>query len=193
MRLGRWLAVALLGLACLGGGGTPEAWVRAPRALPSAGEALEGLCVGNHDGDTLRVRLDDGGQERVRLLGVDTPELAQGAWGQEARAFTSRLVHQKRVRLVLDRQARDRYRRLLAYVHVGDRFVNLALLEAGLATVLDYAPNHAHAAEFASAEAKAKAQALGIWHPTRGLALSPRDFRHRGASPRPGHRASARP
>lgn len=154
---------------------------------------LEGVGLANHDGDTLRVQISPERVERVRLLGVDTAEMAQGAWADRARAFTSALTHGKRLRLECDRQPRDRYRRLLAYVYVGSHFVNLELVEAGLATVLDYAPNHAHAQALAQAEARAKAGQVGIWHPTTGLRELPRAFRHRGVHPSPRPRASRSP
>lgn len=157
-------------------------------AAAEAPAALEGRCVGNHDGDTLRVLLPGGHVERVRLLGVDTPELDQGPWAEKARAFTSRWVHGQPLRLTLDRQPRDRHHRLLAYVWVGERMLNLALVEAGLATTLDYAPNHAHAGALAAAQAKAQAARLGIWQATGGLSESPLAHRRRlrGQPPGPG-------
>lgn len=149
-----------------------------PPAL-DGGAPLRGRCLGNHDGDTLRVELGGGRVERVRLLGVDTPELAQGHWAQQARAFTSRWVHGKDLVLTFDRQTRDRHRRLLAYVWVDGRLLNLALVEAGLATTLDYAPNHAHAPVLAAALAKAQASKVGMWQAVGGLRESPLDFRRR--------------
>lgn len=70
------------------------------------------------DGDTLVVRVD-GGEETVRLLGIDTPEASPAECGHDAATRTlESLVEGRRVRLVLDntQDERDRYGRLLAYV-----------------------------------------------------------------------------
>jgi len=54
---------------------------------------------------------------RVRLLGIDTPELQQEPWGREARSFLQRLLPVNDVvRLETDVRERDQYRRILAYV-----------------------------------------------------------------------------
>src|SRR5712691_4500035 len=85
------------------------------------------------DGDTVRLV----GLGRVRLIGVDTPEVFGGAqcYGREASAFVKRLLPPgRRVRYRVGIQPRDRYGRLLAYVWLGDgRFLNLLLAEAGYA------------------------------------------------------------
>src|SRR5688572_4157266 len=62
---------------------------------------------------------------RVRLIGIDTPELAQGAWGRQARSALSRLAPPgSSVRLERDVAPRDRYGRELAHVWAGARLVN---------------------------------------------------------------------
>src|SRR5437773_9216995 len=80
------------------------------------------------DGDTLSVRPAVGGAEtRVRLLGVDTPELHSQShagsdyWAREALRYTDSRVGNRTVTLRLEpTRTRDKYRRLLAYVYVGD-------------------------------------------------------------------------
>lgn len=95
------------------------------------------------DGDTLKLKLPDGTTERVRLLGVNTPE--KGEMGYEAAtAFLQELLAQGgQIRLVPDLVDRDPYGRLLRYVWVGDRMVNLELVEKGLAQPQPYYPNRA--------------------------------------------------
>ncbi|MBW3581327.1 MAG: thermonuclease family protein [Actinobacteria bacterium] len=122
------------------------------------------------DGDTIVVRLD-GAEERVRLLGIDTPESVDPrspveCFGKEAAAHTASLLPPGTpVRLVRDVEARDRYDRLLAYVYRSDdgTFVNLRLVEDGYAAVLTYPPNVAHADEFVAAAGEAREAGRGLW------------------------------
>ena len=117
------------------------------------------------DGDTLVLV----GGERVRLLGVDTPETKHPTkpvqpFGPEASAYTTRLAEGATVRLVFDKERRDRYGRLLAYVYIGELFLNEELLRAGLATAeLQYPYSSEMKKRFRAAEAEAKAARLGIW------------------------------
>jgi micrococcal nuclease len=116
------------------------------------------------DGDTIDVA--DG--RRVRLIGVDTPELRPEAqcYGPEASAFLHQLLPAGTdVRLVTDVREFDRFGRTLAYVFRAsdDLFVNLNLVETGHATTLTIDPNTAHAATFAAAEGDARADGRGLW------------------------------
>ena len=119
------------------------------------------------DGDTIEVRLD-GETEDVRYIGVDTPETVKPGepvqcFGPVASGFNHRLVERRRVRLVFDRERRDDYGRLLAYVHLGDRFVNAELLRAGLARTLTIAPNDRFADRFNRLEMAAARAGRGLW------------------------------
>lgn len=118
------------------------------------------------DGDTIII--DDARRSSVRYLGIDTPEIAhQGAAGEplseEARDYNERLVGGKKVRLEFDQEKYDHYGRILAHVYVEGEFVNLALIEKGLATDLIIEPNIKHRGEILKALDKAKKQRLGIW------------------------------
>lgn len=146
--------------------------------LPSlAAPALQGKVVRVSDGDTLVVQLDPNRQEKVRLLGIDTPEMAQKPWGERAKAFTEKLALGKIVRLESDVQPRDQYGRLLAYAYVGKTFINYELVRQGYAMLLTYPPNVAHVEEFTRAQKLAREEGKGIWNPKDGLNQSPRDFR----------------
>lgn len=122
------------------------------------------------DGDTVVVQVA-GRTERVRLIGIDTPEATGGflpveCYGDEATAFTTALLPVgTEVRLTRDTEARDRYDRLLAYVHrAGDGlFVNLEIAVQGYAEALVIEPNTTHASAFYSAAATARDQGLGLW------------------------------
>ncbi len=128
---------------------------------------LEATVEHVDDGDTIEVRVD-GGRERVRYIGIDAPEIAHdgvgGARGGAAAAHLNRaLVGGRRVRLELDRERRDRYGRLLAYVWEGPRMVNLEIVRRGYARVLTIPPNVRYERWFARAQAEAQAAQRGLW------------------------------
>jgi micrococcal nuclease len=121
------------------------------------------------DGDTIAVRLG-GRDERVRYIGIDTPETVKPntpvqCWGEAAHALNERLVGGAEVTLRFDRELRDRYGRLLAYVYRGgeSRSVNARLVRAGAARTLTIAPNTSRASELARLQAAARAERLGLW------------------------------
>lgn len=137
-------------------------------AIPThALDALEGTVVRVVDGDTIHVRLD-GRVEKVRYIGVDTPEVRHPRRGAEpgGRAATrvnARLVDGRRIRLELDVQERDRYRRLLAYVWVGHLMVNAELVRLGYAQVMTVPPNVRHQRLLLRLEREARAGGRGLW------------------------------
>ncbi|MEB3329483.1 MAG: thermonuclease family protein [Candidatus Sericytochromatia bacterium] len=150
---------------------------------PALAETLSGRCVSVHDGDTVTVATPKG-REKIRLVGIDTPELAQAPWGDRARAFTQRLVQGREVRVETDVQPRDRYGRLLGYVYVGDTFVNLEVIRSGHAVLLTYPPNVRHVRAFTAAQTEARTRGLGVWDPKEPLTVSPKAFRHGGGTRR---------
>ena len=123
-----------------------------------------------YDGDTLR--LSDG--RKIRLLGVNTPELAQlkglsnkpsQALADDARAaVTQFFAKSARVRLVYDAERRDRYKRTLAHVFnsQGDS-LETYLLRQGLAFHIAIPPNLALAKCFAAIAEQARSKQLGVW------------------------------
>ena len=129
---------------------------------------LGGRVVAVSDGDTIRVRLRSGRVERVRYIGVDTPETAKPdapveCYADRAHAFNERLVGGRDVRLVLDVEERDRYGRLLAYVYAGGTMVNAALVREGYADVLTVPPNVRFAARFRRLASEARRAGTGLW------------------------------
>ena len=119
------------------------------------------------DGDTVEARIG-GRVEDVRYIGVDTPETVKPdtpvqCFGPRASAFNHRLVERRRVRLDFGVERRDIYGRLLAYVHLGDRFVNAALVRRGLARSLTIPPNDRFAPLFRRLELGAARAGRGLW------------------------------
>lgn len=134
---------------------------------PGPGEATVSRVV---DGDTLVARLGDE-EETVRLIGIDTPETKRPGtpvecFGAEAAdRLTGLLPEGTVVRLERDREERDRYGRLLAYVHrlPDEVFVNEAMVADGFADAYRVTPNVARAPELAAAAGRARAGGLGLW------------------------------
>jgi micrococcal nuclease len=185
-----WIGGLTVILGVATGSAAPIAWAGAtPCAMPARPEGLLGAAVRRIvDGDTLIVRLRDGRHEHVRLIGVDTPELHESAklnrevertqrdaahiqaLGRRAAEFTAAtLPVGHRVELEFDAEHRDREGRLLAYVWRDDgTLVNLALLEAGYASVLTIPPNVRHAERFRACLRAARQAGRGFWAPPIG-------------------------
>ncbi|MCC6387793.1 MAG: thermonuclease family protein [Dehalococcoidia bacterium] len=128
------------------------------------------------DGDTIVVTIN-GAEDRVRYIGVDTPEtVAPGEpvqpFGPEASALNRALVQGKQVCLEKDITNRDRYGRLLRYAWLADgRLVNEELLLAGLATVVTYPPDVKYVeSRYLPAQRAAREAGRGIW---AGSAFAP--------------------
>jgi micrococcal nuclease len=133
------------------------------------GARTAGRVVRVVDGDTIHVEVD-GRREKVRYIGVDTPETKHPTkgvqcYGEKASQFNARLVAGEQVRLVRDVEERDRYGRLLAYVYrVRDGlFVNAELARLGYAQPLSIAPDVRYAGRFAALAREARDQGRGLW------------------------------
>lgn len=110
------------------------------------------------DGDT--VELSDG--TRVRLIGINTPEMEQPYY-EEATAYTRSLLEGKTVGVEMDVEELDQFDRTLAYLWVGDKLANYEITRAGYANGLSIAPNIKYEVYITQAEEKAIAEAVGIW------------------------------
>jgi micrococcal nuclease len=115
------------------------------------------------DGDTIRLS----GLGRVRLIGIDTPEVfgRQECFGRRASGFVKRLLPPGTpVSYRLGAESRDRYGRALAYVWLEDgRFLNLLLVSRGYAQPLTIPPNVDFAGRFRDAAAAARDAGRGLW------------------------------
>jgi micrococcal nuclease len=119
------------------------------------------------DGDTIEVDYQ-GHTEDVRYIGIDTPESVQPdtpvqCYALAASHFNERLVEGRRVRMVFDAERRDDYDRLLAYVYLGETFVNAELVRGGYARTLTIAPNTRFAGLFDRLEQAAADAGRGLW------------------------------
>jgi micrococcal nuclease len=124
------------------------------------------------DGDTIDIDIPDGRYKRtrIRLWGVDTPEIKSDVYGvmyygPEASEFTKNLTFKEKVTIYLDttRYTRGKYGRLLAYVQLPDgRFVNEVLLSEGFAYA-DLRFRHSFYNKYKQLEASARSLKKGLW------------------------------
>jgi micrococcal nuclease len=153
-------------------GGTPSD-IGAPE--PDLGGESESTAAGTTqavvldvvDGDTI-VALVDGVEERIRYIGIDTPETEKPdqpleCYADEATRRNEELVQGLTVSLEFDQELRDRFGRLLAYVEAAGRKVNEALIGEGFARTIVVEPNTARIDELARLEAEAGRAGLGLW------------------------------
>ena len=172
------LALALLGaVACGGRSGTAV-------APPTTGAVVaNGTVTYVVDGDTVDVTMTDtGSEERVRLIGIDTPEIAHAAsgsraaseaecFGDEARGYTETLLPAGTpVRLERDVVPRDDYGRLLAYVYraADGVLVNYEIMRHGYAQPLTIPPNVTFSDLMVDASRAAEHDDAGLWSACSG-------------------------
>lgn len=141
----------------------------APGAQRIAGTALVGpvfhIVRNVHDGDT--VILGDG--TKIRLLGINTPELDSAtssaeSGGEAAKLWLKTRIEGHKIRLESDAEAKDHYGRTLAHLFAEDgEHLNLALVRQGLAVVSIFPPNLKYTDKFAEAQRQARQEQHGIW------------------------------
>ena len=126
------------------------------------------------DGDTVDIDIK-GDTERVRLIGVNTPETKHPTkpiecFGPEASAYLTQLLPKgTHVRIERDIEARDRYGRMLLYLYreSDNLFINLDLVSHGYGTPMSIEPNTFHRNDFVHAAALAETTNEGLWKACR--------------------------
>lgn len=153
-------------VACTSDSAT-EAGREAATPPTSAGTVPSGstVVVEVIDGDTIDVQLPDGRVDRVRLLGINTPEDGE-CFSTEAAAELERLVGGEAVVLVADESDRDQYDRLLRYVERDDADVGALLVRDGFAVVRVSEPDVAREEVLRRLEAQARTAERGLWNPS---------------------------
>jgi micrococcal nuclease len=167
---GAWIAAFLVdgapgGLPVVGDtSGTaptaPAAAVQTASNIPAG--AVAARLVRVVDGDTIEVTVS-GRQERVRYIGIDTPERGQPGSGTATDA-NGQLLGFGDLFLVADTSDRDQYGRLLRYVYTPDgALVNRELVAQGWAQPVEYPPDTRYAADLRAAAVEAANAGLGFW------------------------------
>lgn len=164
-------------------GATANGTVDAPPSPTPKDDAIRAEVVEIVDGDTMKVVLEDGSRDTIRLLGVDTPEVhgenspaefegvpgteagrnCLRTWGEQASSFAKQRLLGETVTLSFDdtEPRRGYYDRLLVYVHVDGNSFNYALLKSGLARVYD--SKFQYGDRYYAAEAAAMDTGVGLW------------------------------
>lgn len=157
------LSIALV----FGGGRVQEVPERSVPEVVVLEERKEGEILRVVDGDTYEIFID--GKEKVRLIGVDTPESVAPQKernveeGRIASDFAKELLEGKLAQIEYDVQERDRYGRILAYLYVDGKMINEILLEEGMAQTATYPPNVKYADRFREIERAARESGKGFW------------------------------
>lgn len=122
------------------------------------------------DGDTFWV--DNGTSKgiKIRLTGIDAPESQkrwkseEGYYGKESKAYLTKLLKDKKVRLKTDVDSLDRFGRTLSYVYLeDDTFVNAVLIKEGYAVLMTVSPNVRYADLFYKLQVQARENNRGLW------------------------------
>lgn len=175
-------AVFLLGVVLLPGlvpgcaAAPDEPSATAPGQAASPIAAIQVQVTEVVDGDTIRVRLPDGGTTRVRFIGVDTPENTTEVepYGAEASAYTARELAGRTLYLETDAEEYDRYGRLLAHVwldlptlvsdaEIREHLFNAHLVLAGYANLMTVPPNVKYVDYLTVYQAEAREAKTGLW------------------------------
>jgi len=149
-----WIALAITAMAL-----AAPVWGGSPRMVPATVERVA-------DGDTLTALTGSATKLRIRLAGIDAPEIPHGRapgqpFGVEAQTHLRRLVGSRSVRV--EALGPDIYRRLLAVIWVGETNVNLEMVRAGLAEIYRGARCQLYCRELEEAERSARELRRGMW------------------------------
>jgi micrococcal nuclease len=135
----------------------PQSWYQVTRVI---------------DGDTIEVSID-GAKEKIRLIGLDTPELVDPrkpvqCFAQEASDYAKKILANQKVRIELDESqgVRDKYGRMLAYIFLADgTLFNKYMIEHGYGHEYTYTHPYHYQSEFNLAEQNAQKEGRGLWAP----------------------------
>lgn len=149
-------------------------WMLAAPVVARAEETeriLQGTVVRVSDGDTMDVRIGDGSLVRVRLYGVDAPELSQ-TFGGEARRYAAATVLKRNVQV--HQKDIDKYGRLVGQIFVDGRDLGLELLQAGMVW---WYRQYCDDPLYGQAQDSAQQQRRGLWGAPGGDPQAPWEYR----------------
>ena len=150
------------------------------RGSTTAPKSSSGLVYGTvtlisvGDGDTVRVNSRSGEKVTIRLACIDAPETAQGASGQWSTQTLKGMIQGKTISL--KPQVKDRYGRTVAEIYVGNRNINLQMVQLGAAYAYRQYLKQCDKDAYLNAETTAMRGKLGVWGPYQSD-LKPWQFR----------------
>lgn len=164
---------------------TPAVPEPEPEPAPTVPKTTQGTVTRVVDGDTAVITLSGGASEKVRFIGINTPESTtrHEPYGEEASAYTKRVLTGRTVYLETDVELRDKYGRLLAYIwlekpvaetdaEIRTKMFNARLLLDGFAEQATYPPNVKYVDFFAVYAREAREAERGLWSPSVGSGTS---------------------
>ena len=129
-------------------------------------------------GQTLEVTgIGDQQATRVRLVGIDAPDLQQQPWGRAAKERLEAMIGGKPVLLEFDLQDKDQSGRRLAYVWQDGVLLNEKLAAQGYVLSVPRDPNHKYDQRLDRAQEWARLMGEGIWNPEKPMRWTPSEFR----------------
>ena len=114
---------------------------------------------------------------RVRLIGIDAPDLQQQPWGRAAKEQLQALIGGRTVSLEFDVQNQDQLGRRLAYIWQDGELLNEKLVAEGYVLAVPRDPNHKYDQRLSRAQEWARLMEKGIWNPNQPMRLTPAEFR----------------
>ncbi|MBS1673122.1 MAG: thermonuclease family protein [Actinobacteria bacterium] len=136
---------------------------------PAPASSSPATVVAVVDGDTIDVATSTG-EQRVRLIGIDTPEISRDGgvddcYAQEARSYLDQLVYDRDVELVSDstQPNTDRYGRLLRHVLIDGQSAAQLAIEAGAGTEYTYDRRYDRQSDYLAAQDRAQEAGAGLW------------------------------
>ena len=128
-------------------------------------------------GQTIEVRLTETSEvTKVRIVGIDAPDLRQSPWGQAAKNKLSELVLGLPVELETEIPQRDRYNRLNAHIWQNKHLISTELLQGGY-VLANTRYNHLYSKVLIDAQEYARLMGYGIWNPKQAMRQTPNQFR----------------
>lgn len=115
--------------------------------------------------------------KRVRLIGIDAPDLQQQPWGRAAKEQLQAMIGSKPVLLEFDVQNQDQLERRLAYIWQDGELLNEKLVAQGYVLAVPREPNHKYDQRLSRAQERARLMGQGIWSPDQPMRLTPAEFR----------------
>ncbi|AFY81065.1 thermonuclease family protein [Oscillatoria acuminata] len=148
-------------------------------SIPIRSEQVQVRALRVLSGNTLEVRdlSASGGAKRVRLIGIEAPDLQQKPWGDAAKQQLERLIEGQTLLLEWDIETEDGSDRQLAYLWRDGKLVNEELIAGGYVLAQMRSPNLKYDRRFTQAQEKARIMGQGIWDSQTPLRVHPSDFR----------------